>query len=86
MPCFVVDSALKERRGFVANSGQVYRVDSKWRYLRASTFFEFSDFEDLHKRLKMAMKDTKFHKMMPPLPARPNSKKMGTSDHAGQVR
>eukprot|EP00903_Cladosiphon_okamuranus_P018790 g17286.t1 len=70
---------------FNYNSELVYRVDSKWRYLKASTFFEFSDFEDLHKRLKMAMKDTKFHKMMPPLPGRPNSKKMGTNDHARQM-
>ncbi|CAM9859833.1 unnamed protein product [Ectocarpus sp. 6 AP-2014] len=69
---------------FNFNSELVYRVDSKWRYLRASTFFEFSDFEDLRRRLKMAMRDTKFHKMMPPLPARPNSKKTG-SDHAEQM-
>lgn len=61
-------------------------MDSKWRYLRASTFFEFSDFADLHRRLKMAMKDTKFYKMMPPLPARPNTKKASSNDHAGQVR
>ena len=65
---------------------QVYRVDSKWRYLRASTFFEFSEFDDLHRRLKMAMKDTKFYKMMPSLPQRPNSKKIGTNDHARQAR
>ncbi|CAM9666824.1 unnamed protein product, partial [Ascophyllum nodosum] len=71
---------------FNFHSELVYRVDSKWRYLRASTFFEFSEFDDLHRRLKMAMKDTKFYKMMPSLPQRPNSKKIGTNDHARQAR
>jgi hypothetical protein len=29
----------------------VYRLDSKWRFLRASTFFRFQDFEELHRKV-----------------------------------
>ncbi|CAM9099951.1 unnamed protein product [Phaeothamnion confervicola] len=67
----------------------VYRLDSEWRFLRASTHFRFQDFEDLHRRLKAAIKDTKLGRLMPPLPQRPTATgvggvgiRLGTIDHA----
>lgn len=73
---------------FQLKKKKVYRLDSRWRYLRATTYFEFSDFADLHRRLKAAMKDTKFYKMMPSLPQRPadpRGRRLGSIDHARQV-
>jgi hypothetical protein len=37
----------------------VYKIESKWRYLRACTFFRYQDFEELHKKLRASMKDTR---------------------------
>ncbi|KAG5192650.1 LISK family protein kinase [Tribonema minus] len=65
----------------------VYRLDSRWRFLRASTFFRFQDFEELHRKVKAAMKDTKYSKLMPSLPTRPTQSvlKLGSIDHAAQM-
>jgi hypothetical protein len=35
----------------------VYRLDSKWRFLRASTFFRFQDFEELHRKVLQSITD-----------------------------
>ncbi|CAN0131498.1 unnamed protein product [Discosporangium mesarthrocarpum] len=74
---------------FNFGSEMVYRLDSKWRFLRASTYFVFADFEDLHRRLRAAMRDTKFYKLMPQLPPRPpdrgRARQFSSIDHATQM-
>ncbi|CAM9837909.1 unnamed protein product [Chrysoparadoxa australica] len=77
---------------FNFGSELVYRLEAKWGFFRASTFFRFSDFEELHRKMRAAMKDKpKLHKLIPPLPARPASKpgnisvKLGAIDHATQM-
>lgn len=63
----------------------VYRLDSRWLFLRASTFFRLQDFEELHRKIKAAMKDSKLVKMLPVLPAKPTQSLRGSVHYASQM-
>ncbi|KAG5189852.1 hypothetical protein JKP88DRAFT_252684 [Tribonema minus] len=65
----------------------VFRVESQWRFLRAYTYFSLQSFEDLHKKMKGAMRDTKYAKILPSLPPKPAQPllSLGNVDRAAQM-
>jgi len=65
----------------------VYRLDSRWRSLRASTFFTYEDFEELHRKIYLAIKDSKYGYCMPELPTVTTQSMLtyGTFVHAAEM-
>ncbi len=64
----------------------VYKVESQWQYDRANTFFIFQDFEEMHRKLRAAIKEPKHQRLVPPFPSKhfaaARGRKLGTIDHA----
>ncbi len=64
----------------------VYKVEGQWLYNRASTFFTFQDFEEMHRKLRAATKEPKHQRLVPQFPAKHfaagRGRKLGTIDHA----
>ncbi len=64
----------------------VYRVESKWQCDRSNTFFTFQDFEEMHKKLRAAVKEPKHQRLLPSFPSKlfvaARGRKLGTFDHA----